>query len=55
MYKYQYVEYLVPGKSLNYNWRIFQGGKQTSHYRGDWKPKEQPATWDKLTKKGGIK
>jgi RHS repeat-associated protein len=37
------------------SWRVFQGGKQTGQYRGDWKPKEQPTLWDRLTKKEEVK
>jgi RHS repeat-associated protein len=33
------------------SWRIFQGGKRTGQFRGDWHPKEQPTTWDNLTKR----
>jgi|GEM_PF-6514804 len=44
----------VKNKSRSENpgsWRIFQGGKQTGQFRGDWHPKEQPTTWDNLTKR----
>jgi RHS repeat-associated protein len=33
------------------SWRVFKNGKQTGSYSGDWKPKENPTLWDKLTKK----
>jgi RHS repeat-associated protein len=33
------------------SWRLFKNGEQIEQYRGDWKPKEQPTLWDKLTKK----
>jgi hypothetical protein len=37
------------------SWRVFQGGKQTARYRGDWKPKEKPTFWDIAGKKEHIK
>jgi hypothetical protein len=37
------------------SWRVFQGGKQTGQYRGDWKPKEEPTFMDKFTKKEEVK
>ena len=40
----------IPG-----SWRVFEKGKQTGQYRGDWKPKVQPTFWDKLTKKEEVK
>ena len=37
------------------SWRVFEKGKQTGQYRGDWEPKEQPTRWDNFTKKEDIK
>jgi|SRR5690606_17762501 len=37
------------------SWRIFEKGKQTGQYRGDWKPKEQPTRWDNYKKKEEVK
>jgi len=33
------------------NWRVFKGGKETESYKGDWKPKENPSSWDKFWNK----
>lgn len=37
------------------SWRVFQGGKQTGQYRGDWKPKEEPTVMDEFTKEEEVK
>jgi uncharacterized protein RhaS with RHS repeats len=33
------------------NWNVFENGKQTEQYKGDWKPKEKPTFIDWLFKK----
>jgi len=36
------------------SWLIFEKGDLIDKYRGDWKPKPEPNTWDKFTKKEDL-